>query len=64
LQGNEYEVGGIADSAALACLGVERELDRRADELADFAQSQPDAGEFAAILDVCIAERDSAFRCP
>ncbi len=44
LQRDEGQVRRVADLAAAARLDVERELDRRADELAELAETEPDAG--------------------
>ena len=49
LDRNEGEVGRVADGAALAGLVVERELDGRPEQLAQLAQTEPDAGKLAAV---------------
>jgi hypothetical protein len=44
LEADEDEIRRVADFASLAILDVQRELDGRADELAQFAEAEPDSG--------------------
>ena len=44
LKGDEDEIGGIANFTALVFVDVEGELDGGADELAELAEAEPDAG--------------------
>lgn len=66
MEGDEDEVGGVSYFASCGRVfaRVERHLDGGADELAEFAEAEPDAGELAPVFDVAVAEGDGAFRSP
>lgn len=44
LQGDQDQIRGVSDLAGVFVVDVQRELDRGADDLAQFAESEPDAG--------------------